>query len=94
MVFITDNFKNDKEICACGQNENLEHIYKCELWNRKNINGETKFEEIFKDNISNQVKISKRIFNNLEKREKFKVESHMIQSCDPPQSVVEGGNGV
>ena len=94
MVILEDNFKNNTEIWGCGQKENLEHIYECELWNMENKTGKTKFEEIFENNISNQVEISNRIFNNLEKRQKFKLESHVILSCDPPHSVVEGGNGL
>ena len=94
MIMISDNYKNTTEICQCGQIETMEHIYNCKQWNDNNKIEKTKFEEIYKDNISKQVEVSKKLFKNLEKRQKKNTNSHVIQLCDPPLSVVESSNGL
>ena len=94
MIIISDNYKNTTEICQCGQIETMEHIYNCKQWNDNNKIEKTKFEEIYKDNILKQVEVSKKLFKNLEKRQKKNTNSHVIQLCDPPLSVVESSNGL
>ena len=93
MIILSDNFKNT-DICQCGQIENIEHVYNCEQWNNDNKTESTKFEEIFEENISKQVIISKKLFDNLEKRNQKNSISHVILSCDPLLSVVESSNGL
>ena len=74
----------------------MKHIYTCKLWNQeKEEKIEIEFEEIFKDNILKQLKISKTFFRNLDQREKhkndYKVENspHVILVCDPLASLIE-----
>ena len=95
MVVIPANFKTDKsENCACGALENMMHIYTCKLWNKER-NIEIEYEEIFQNDISKQLEISKIFFQNLEEREKEKVKNeqtkvpHEIQQCDPLSSLAE-----
>ena len=73
MVDIPMNFTKDQksEKCACGFFESMKHIYECKLWNQKE-NIEVEYEEIFKENILKQLKVSKIFFQNLEKREEHK----------------------
>ena len=94
MIIISDNYKNTTEICQCGQIETMEHIYNCKQWNDNNKIEKTKFEEIYKDNILKQVEVSKKLFKNLEKRQKKNTNSHVIQLCDPLLAVVESSNGL
>ena len=56
---------------------------------------EIEYEEIFQNDISKQLKISKIFFQNLEERVKQRVKneqtkvSHEIQQCDPLSSLTE-----
>ena len=96
MVVIPANFKNDKSLekCACGEPENMKHIYTCKLWN-KGRELEIEYEEIFENDVSKQLKISKIFFQNLEEREKQRIKNektkvpHEIQQCDPLSSLTE-----
>ena len=74
MVMIPSNFSsnNNEEHCPCGILENMKHVYECEFWNDELKSNETPFEEIFKDNIENQIKVSKKFYKHLQKREKYK----------------------
>ena len=95
MVPIQSNFGNkDVEICACGNIETMEHIYYCEYWNEE-VDIKIPYEEIFENNISKQIEISRRFFKNLEKRNKVRTknEPHVIQFCDPPFLSNGDGNG-
>ena len=89
MVEIPLNFPHKKEIkpCSCGTVETMEHIYTCEKWNISNRE-KIPYKEIFSNDISKQLEISKAFFNNLEKKEnmKQKIETHEILLCDPPSS--------
>ena len=93
MVEIPVNFPNKKpiETCSCGNLETMEHIYTCEKWNNNNHEKKA-YEEIYSNDISKQMEISKVFFKNLERRQKnysnmnVQIEAHEIQSCDPPSS--------
>ena len=70
MVDIPANFSKSKgeTKCFCGREENMDHIYNCEILNsEKPI---IKFEEIFSNNIVKQIEVFRRFKNNLETREK------------------------
>ena len=96
MVDIPTNFKKEKSLekCACGDTENMKHIYTCILLN-KGRKIEIEYEEIFQNDISKQLKISKIFFQNLEERVKQRVKNeqtkvpHEIQQCDPLSSLTE-----
>ena len=103
MVPIPSNFpKNEnKEICVCGEIENSKHIYQCKIWS-KNEKENSKYENIFTDEISEQIKVNKKFQKNYQRREIYKLETkkkeelktHVIQIRDPLSSLFEYGNGL
>ena len=90
MVAIKENLKNGKqaEKCACGLLENMNHVYTCTFLNKEH-KIDIKYEEIFKENVQKQLKVSKIFFQKFEEREKYKIgieqtdTPHVIQLCDP-----------
>ena len=96
MIDIPANFsskKDNKAKCVCKELENMNHIYNCEHLNSdKPVE---KFEMIYSDKIRKQKTVLKRFEQNMETRgEKIEELTHVIQSCDPPFSVLYGiGNG-
>ena len=79
---IPANYPGTKENvtkCICGKLENMEHIYYCKKLNITEIMIE--YENIYKGNVENMKTISKRMEENMKKREEY---SHVIQNCDPP----------
>jgi hypothetical protein len=104
MVIIPSNFPNGKEVekCPCGQIEDMKHIYQCKLWNNENEMNKPKYEQIFSDHISDQVKVNKNFMMNYQEREKYEIETkkkkeenqtHTIPTSDPLSSVPENSNG-
>ena len=65
MVDIPANFGSN-EICICGNEENMSHIYSCEYLNMKEIT--SSYEKIFNGNLSEQIEIFRRFENNLKVR--------------------------
>ena len=53
MIEIPANFpiRNIKEICQCGTEENMKHLYICEYLNNDSENEKPIFEKIFEENI-------------------------------------------
>ena len=78
MIKIPDNYGN-KSVCLCGNKENTEHIYDCEIWNETE-NEKIPFNNIYNGNIKKQMKILKIFEHNLERRnERMKTaNSHVI----------------
>ena len=75
MIYIPANFSSDENenICiSCKSIEDMNHVYSCRHWN--NENEEVKYENIFTDNIHNQVIVYKRFKENYEKRERYTTE--------------------
>ena len=58
MVNIKSNFKqkNEKQMCICGQIENMEHIWNCEKLS-SDKNEERNYQKIFNGNIREQIQI-------------------------------------
>ena len=85
MVLIPSNFSenNLKEVCVCGHEANMKHLYICEYWNDGNILEKIPYDKIFSDNVSEQLKISKQFFKNLEEREKIQNEKNEEQNMQP-----------
>ena len=54
MIEIPDNFpsKNIKEICKCGIEETMKHLYLCEYLSINIEKDEPIFEKIFEENIT------------------------------------------
>ena len=77
MVIIPSNFPNGKEveICPCGQIEEMKHIYQYKLWRKDKEMNKPKYEQIFSDNISEQVKVNKNFMMNYQAREKYDIET-------------------
>ena len=75
----------------------MKHIYSCIYLKNEETLEITQFEEIFKNNISKQMKVNRVFFEDWEKREKMKNESnkpHVILQSDPLFSIFEYGNGL
>ena len=75
VIKIPANFPKNKKIqskCSCGELENMEHVYKCELFNDGN-NDEEKLEygKIYSGNISEQIKVFRNMKECVEKRSEF-----------------------
>ena len=80
MVKINANFPtmNKKEICQCGNEETMKHIYYCEYYRENRDIAKPNFEGIFKENVREQ-KVINRIFEqNNEKRSRRKEETQTI----------------
>ena len=68
MVNLKENFTKSKlpENCVCGEIESLEHIYSCkELNNEEN---RIPFEEIYSNNIKNQIEVLRNTEKSLKNR--------------------------
>ena len=67
MVDIPNNFSNKelKENCFCGENEEMEHLYECEMLGN---NSEISYDKIYSNNVKDQIEVFRRMEKNLEKR--------------------------
>ena len=89
MVPISYNFQQNSkmDICPCGQEETMEHIYICKIL--KNKEQIEPYQKIFTGNIGEQVTVFKRFQINMKERElllqkKMKNENHhVIPNGDP-----------
>ena len=70
MVNIANNFpKSDiKEKCSCGKIEDMQHIYECEQLNTNSMDKSLRYEKIYNGNISDQIKVFRKMEINLEKK--------------------------
>ena len=103
MVNISSNFSKGmkKEICPCGLEENMKHIYICKLWSKGNENHKPKYEIIFSDNVSEQIKMNKYFIMNYQEREEYEIKNKeketkphaILTNSDPLYSVLENSNG-
>ena len=100
MSNIPSNYSSERENfskCACGEKEDMEHIYKCSFLN--NEKAEANYEEVYGENLQEIKKILKRFEHNMEQREMYtnKKENKIDQEilvCDPHFSVpLEHCNG-
>ena len=82
MIDIPNNFpKSDiKTRCFCGMIEDMNHIYECELFNTKNQTNILPYDKIYSGNINEQIRVFRKMENNLEKREDMKKHE---SPCDP-----------
>ena len=77
MTKIPNNFGKEEK-CLCGKQENISHLYSCEILNEKKTT--ISFDEIFNGNLNNQMEIFRRMENNLEERMRKKTENNF--PCD------------
>ena len=82
MVTIPNNFPKSeiKEKCSCGEIEDMKHIYECEQLSTDSIDKSLQYEKIYNGNISDQIKVFRKMEINLEKREDMK---KLETPCDP-----------
>ena len=66
MVQIENNFPEKKieKLCRCGLKEDMKHIYYCKILNSEEP--KTEYEEIFKNDIRNQILVLRRFSENME----------------------------
>ena len=71
MIYLPENFplKQKTTNCACGDLEDMRHVYTCTYWNTEKE--EIEYDRIFTDNISQLAKVYKRFQQNYQKKEKY-----------------------
>ena len=91
MINLSTNFpsnKNRGENCTnCGERETSEHIYTCD---QTKENNNTKYEEIFGENLKNMKTVYLKFKTNYEKKEIFTPGDPL---CDPLSSFFVDSNG-
>ena len=83
MTDIPANFPKPKTEykCQCGEKEDMEHIFNCEILNNGTKN-KLKYEKLCCGTLSEQIEIFRIFENNMERREMLKCENNL--PCDPP----------
>ena len=94
MIQIPTNFpskyENKNENCLiCGKKEIMEHLYSCK-WDQKN--NETKYENIFGNNVKKMKKVYNQFRQKYENREKH-INHPRDPNSDPLFSLYEYSNG-
>ena len=81
MINIESNFKNRKQTpkCLCQKEENMEHIWNCQLFKVKGENN-GKFEQIFKGNLKEQIEIFEQFIEKFERYNSMKNEKKKINT--------------
>ena len=90
MIDIPYNFpKSEKQtLCVCGENEDMQHIYNCEILNKEKQE-KLPYEKIYNGNLKQQIDIFKIIKQNLEHREIMIAEMNEFKPpCDHARSAV------
>ena len=75
MVKISYNFpqNNRIDLCNCGEEETMEHIYICKILNNEEPN--IPYNKVFIGNIGEQVSILRRFLTNMKQREQMKIRN-------------------
>ena len=70
MIEIPYNFPttNEKEVCQCGEEVTMKHIYECEYFSENNQTDKPIFEQIFEENLIQQKKINEIFEQNYQRR--------------------------
>ena len=83
MVNIPFNYSSNCEYkCECGEREDMNHIYQCELYNEKD-SPIMPYEQIFNGNMKQQIYVYKKFKQNLERREQLKTTSNPCDFYSP-----------
>ena len=86
MINIPSNFSSKSETkCECGEQENMAHIYECQLYN--NEKSAIPFELIFNGNLKEQIAIYEKFSQNMKTRKLLKETSYPCDLYDPLLSV-------
>ena len=84
MVNIPFNFSSNCEYkCECGEKEDMNHIYQCDLYCKEEDRPIMPYEQIFNGNMKQQIYVYKKFKQNLEKREQLKTTSNPCDSFSP-----------
>ena len=82
MVNISYNFpqNNRIDLCCCGEEDTMEHVYNCTTMNNKESN--IPYNRIYNGNIGEQVEIFRRFQRNMKKenKEKFRTKKQQQTS--------------
>ena len=80
MIEIPANFPTGKdiEICCCGKEENMQHLYICEYLSKEKETEKPIFEKIFEENIIEQKKVNKIFQHNYQRKLKRNKEMQTI----------------
>ena len=81
MTNIPSNFGKKEEKCRCGAIESMQHIYSCELLNENQI--EISYDKLHNGNLKSQIKVFRRMKENLEIRNKMKTNNFPCDPSDP-----------
>ena len=90
MIDIPYNFpkSENQTLCVCGENEDMQHIYNCELFNKEKQE-KLPYDKIYNGNLKQQIDIFEIFKQNLEQREKMIAEMSETKSpCDHVRSAV------
>ena len=80
----------------------MKNIYSGKLLTTESVTEKPKYENIFSDNVSEQVKVNKYFVMNYNTRKRYilenknenkEVKPHEILYCDPLSSLFENSNG-
>ena len=76
MINIESNFKNGKQTpkCVCQREENMEHIWNCQLLKSKGENNGN-FEQLFKGNLREQIETFEQFIEKVERYKLLKKEN-------------------
>ena len=91
MVDIPSNFPKEKTEfqCICGEKENMEHIYNCELLSDKKEQ-RIDYENIFNGTIKQQMDVFRKMKQNLDQRKRMISKMNLpCDPCDPLYSVMD-----
>ena len=82
MIDIPANFPKSKEktVCFCGNIEDMNHIYECELFSSEKQN--ISYEKIYNGDIHEQTEVFRRMENCLDKRKSITDLENELP-CDP-----------
>ena len=82
MYDIPENFpKGDKKYtCVCGESENIEHIYNCEILSKEKQE-KISYENNYNGDMNQQIKVYQLVRQNLEERKLL--NNQMNFPCDP-----------
>ena len=70
-----------EEKCVCGNEENLPHIYSCNILNK--IEPKISYHQIYNGNLKTKIDIFRRIEINLERRKALKEDKTPCDLRDP-----------
>ena len=84
MIEIYENFPSmhNKEICQCGSEENMKHIYICKYLSENKEMNNPNFEQIYQENVREQKIINKIFQQNYQNRERRKQETQANEILD------------